>query len=139
MEDVQKEAARAARAVAFGDLVRSGAIRAGYDLAPRGGGRTALANDTGMPLATVSRMLSGQTIPDPRFMVPLADAIDVDVLDLFIAAGLLPRGTGPGRPRPFTATDAAHSLGITEPGKVSVFSAMVQALLGEKDTGKPAK
>jgi transcriptional regulator with XRE-family HTH domain len=135
MDDVRTGVVRAA---AFADFVHSSAARAGRDLtSPRGGGRAALAADTGMSPASVSRMLNGQTIPDARFMIPLAKAIDADVLDLFILAGLLPDDVAIGQPRPITTEQAAHNLGIRRPDQVTMFSKMVRAILETDDESGP--
>lgn len=119
----------------FAAVIRQRATAAGYDVdSPRGGGKTALAADTGMSLASVSRMLSGQVIPEARFLTPLATALRMDVLEIFVLADLLPEmalDSTPRAPRPLTAAEAALDLGITEPEKIALFKAIVGNLLGD--------
>lgn len=74
----------------FGRIVGEAARKAGYDLdSPRGGGKVALARDTGMTKSSVGRMLAGETLPDARFYEPLANAVRLPVRTLLIESGII--------------------------------------------------
>jgi len=74
----------------FSDFVTNAARAAGYDIdSPRGGGRTALAEASGMTLSSVSRMLSGQTGISPKALPGLAEALRVPVSSVLVAAGFV--------------------------------------------------
>ncbi|WP_431781754.1 helix-turn-helix domain-containing protein [Streptomyces chumphonensis] len=119
--------------VAFGTHIREAATAAGYDLtSPRSGGRTLLAQDTGLATSTVSRMLNGRTIPEATAMEPLARVLDLNIGDLIERAlGLTPgtlTGPRPAKPRTLLPKEAAARLGIKDPRNVEVFTALVTAL-----------
>lgn len=121
----------------FAEFVRHHAIKAGYDLsAPRSGGKTALANDTGMSHSTISRMLNGVCTPAPEFLESLADAIDVPVGHLLELAGVVSPGvlTGPqpSADQPLTVQQAAARLGIRTPLRVALLAAVVETLLADQ-------
>lgn len=74
----------------FFEYVREATRAAGYNIdSPRGGGRKALAEATGMSQASVSRMLAGSTVPDARFLEPIAAVLNVPVTDLLHRAGIV--------------------------------------------------
>ncbi|WP_328434497.1 helix-turn-helix domain-containing protein [Streptomyces sp. NBC_00425] len=73
---------------AFGTLVASLAVQAGYDIAPYGTGRRKLTDQTGMSASAVSRMLRGETLPKPENIIALARALKVDERRLLDAAGI---------------------------------------------------
>lgn len=110
----------------FGRLVADAARRTGrYDIdSPRGGGKSALARETGLSESAIGRMLRGETLPDPRHFAAIADAVDLDVGRLLVEAEILPReyratpvetdATGVGS-RSITPTEAADALGIFDP------------------------
>lgn len=131
------------RAERFGQYVAEAARAVGYDIdSPRGGGKKALAEDAGMSHASVSRMLSGQTIPDPKFFEPLADSVGIELFDLLVRSGLvsdeikIPGSDRPPKPRRLTPTQAAHALGINDPRNIAVFEALVNSLLEQEGKGK---
>ncbi|MFF4347569.1 helix-turn-helix domain-containing protein [Streptomyces sp. NPDC001530] len=117
----------------FGEYVSDAARAAGYDIdSPRGGGKKALAEKAGMSHASVSRMLAGQTIPDPKFFESLADALNLEVGRMLVEAGVLSeRALSYEELRPPQEIDpreVARSLGITAPDKIEAFVAMAKAL-----------
>jgi hypothetical protein len=121
----------------FAELVTHHAIKAGYDLSgPRSGGRKRLADDTGMSLSSVSRMLNGRTIPDAYSLERLGEAIDVPVTQLLEIAGVVSPGklTGaqPPVPAPLTVEQAAARLGITKPLNVKLLEAITATLLADQ-------
>ncbi|MEW2164340.1 helix-turn-helix transcriptional regulator [Streptomyces sp. NPDC007084] len=117
----ESRAQRAARIKNFGALLTDAAIRAGYDVRPRAGGRQRLADDIGLDVSTVSRALDGKSLPLPGAMQRYAGALGVRVSDLLVESGLLSRDEVPDRPDlqevkvPATPDEAADSLGVTHP------------------------
>lgn len=110
----------------FGRLVADAARRTGrYDIdSPRGGGKSALARETGLSESAIGRMLRGETLPDPRHFAAIANAVGLDVGRLLVEAEILPReyrptpietgASGVGS-RSITPTEAADALGIFDP------------------------
>jgi transcriptional regulator with XRE-family HTH domain len=102
--------------------VRSAAPAAGYDLDKRGE-KTRLANDAGMSISTLSRILSGTRMPDPQYFVPLAQALRVDALELLAQVS---EQSAPHRPQvpvaslPLTPDAVADSWGLDEFGREMV-------------------
>lgn len=126
------------RAEQFAAYVREAARRAGYDIdSPRGGGKTALARDTGMSPSSVGRMIAGKAMPDPAYLEPLAQALRVPLPELLVLSGLISRDafTDPQPPRALSPREAAADLGIKDPSKVELFETMVRALLTDQNLG----
>jgi len=111
----------------FGRYVSNLAIRAGFDLTPGGSGRTELAKATGMSVSAVGRMLNGKTLPMPNQIEAIARAVNAQVPDLLVEAGVISEGawtrsattdvrstTAPGE-TPLTPQAAADAWGITDP------------------------
>lgn len=131
------------RAQKFGEYVSDAARAAGYDIdSPRGGGKKALAEKAGMSHASVSRMLAGQTIPDPKFFESLADALNLNVGRMLVEAGVISERslTRDERrpPQQIDPREMARSLGITAPDKIEMFVAMAKVLVSE-DQGEGAR
>lgn len=91
----------------FSEYVVKAARAAGFDLdSPRGGGRKALAEATGMSQSSVGRMLAGSTLPDARVLPRLADVLGVPRSELLYLAGVATdERAEAGRP-----TDAARVM-----------------------------
>jgi hypothetical protein len=130
----------------FGMFVADAARKAGYDIdSQRGGGRVALARDTGMSASSVGRMLAGQTLPTPRYFEPLAAAVRVPLRTLLIESGVVSEdaitaaATAVSSTGPLTAEQAASRLGITIPANVQLFVAMVENMQRQESgpKGKP--
>lgn len=127
------------RAARFAAVVRPAAQRAGYT---GHGSKSRLARDTGMTESSVSRMLLGQSIPDPKFFEVIAKAIQLPVRDLLVEAGIISE-------RALTETNqsqvtsritleqAADGLGITDPVARELFFASVERLRRQQDTTAP--
>jgi len=118
------------RAQQFAAVVRPAAQRAGY---VGHGSKSRLARDTGMTESSVSRMLLGQSIPDPKFFQPLADAIEMDVRTLLVEAGIISERalseTSQSQVRsPVTPESAADEWEITDPVDREMFFATVERL-----------
>jgi transcriptional regulator with XRE-family HTH domain len=127
------------RAKRFGDYVATAARAAGYDIdSQRGGGRAALARDTGMSASSVGRMLKGERLPSPRFYERLAKALRVPLRQLLIESGNASDASldyVAERLTPITSLtpeEAAPLLGITIPANVKLFVSMVENLLGQE-------
>ncbi|NUL03567.1 helix-turn-helix transcriptional regulator [Streptomyces lunaelactis] len=125
----------------FGAYMRRAAQEAGYDIdSPRGGGKKALAEATGMSASSVGRMLAGQTMPDPNFLERLADVLGVPLPELLVQSGLVSRDALPAGdykerrqpPKP-TPAEAARQLGIKSPPRVAMFESLVAHLLDEEE------
>src|ERR1044072_2007252 len=83
------------RARRFAEYIRPVAVAAGYDIdSPRGGGKKALAEDTGMSASSVGRMLAGQTLPEPVHLERLAEALGISLMDLLVRSGVVSEKAG---------------------------------------------
>jgi transcriptional regulator with XRE-family HTH domain len=133
----------------FGQFAMAAAREAGYDVdSPRGGGRKAIAEASGMGQTAVGRMLAGQSVPDPKFFPGLANALRIDLRTLLIRSGLATEEMLPIRapaPRPRLTPDrAAQELGIRSERGVKLFESLVEGILsqepgsGEVDRGSGA-
>lgn len=104
--------------------------RRGYNLSQRGGGRRAFADESGIPQATVSRLLRDDGGADPATLGKVAQALNVPLTPLLVLAGIIPEAEVE-RPTSISTDEALAALGITRPAhKVAVMS-MVNALLDE--------
>jgi transcriptional regulator with XRE-family HTH domain len=130
------------RAEQFGQFAIEAAREAGYDVdSPRGGGKKALAEAAGMSHASVSRMLAGQSIPDPKFFEPLAGALGIQLPTLLIRSGLASQqALGGAVPAPvskprLTIRRAAAELGIRSERGVQMFITMAEGILAQEPEG----
>jgi transcriptional regulator with XRE-family HTH domain len=83
-----------ARLAEFSEFVAAAARAAGFDIdSPRGGGKKLLAEAAGMSHATVSRMLSGQAMPDPYGLERVAEALNMPLVQLLVRSGVVTRET----------------------------------------------
>lgn len=115
--------------------VREAALSAGYDIdSPRGGGKTQLAADSGMSLTTLSRLLSGERMPDARYFSGLAKALGVPLTELLVQSGIIPEENltqehlQSVRSRSLTPGDVANSWGIHDPEGRELVRAMYERL-----------
>lgn len=127
----------------FGNFIAEAARAAGYDLdSQRGGGRVALARDTGMSPSSVGRMLAGLTLPTPRYFEPLAAAVRVPLRRLLIESGVISEdaiaaaAATVSSNEPLTAEQAAPRLGITIPANVQLFITMVESMQKQENDPK---
>jgi transcriptional regulator with XRE-family HTH domain len=107
----------------------------GYDLSQRGGGRARFAEESGVPVATVSRFLRDQGGTDPRTLGRIAQALGVPVAPLLVKAGILPRSELPHAATEITQQEALTALGITNSQDQEAVLAMVRALLAKGGAG----
>ncbi|MBK3625451.1 XRE family transcriptional regulator [Streptomyces sp. MBT49] len=128
----------------FGAFMAEAATAAGYDLGPKGGGRSRLAEDTGLSLSSIGRMLAGRTLPMPKHFATLARAVNRPVRSLFeIAEMETGEESADGLIRPIgsvplTPEEVADMWGITDPALRPLFistSEQVRRLQREKDHG----
>ncbi|WP_164543460.1 helix-turn-helix domain-containing protein [Streptomyces mobaraensis] len=119
------------RAQKFANVVAKAASRAGYT---GHGWKARLARDSGLPETTVSTMLAGKRIPDPRSFEALAKALQIPVSELLVSAEIVSAstlhkiGTTPVRSQPITIDQAADELGITDPLDRQMFAGVVERL-----------
>ncbi|MFD4996128.1 helix-turn-helix domain-containing protein [Streptomyces buecherae] len=119
----------------FGEWLRDRLIARGYDLGPRGGGRSRFAEHAGISPPTVGRLLRGDhAAADMRVLAAVADALDVPFVDVLTHARVLTaddveaiRRHAPAPPT-LTPEQAADGLGIVDPEPRRVFLATVAAL-----------
>jgi transcriptional regulator with XRE-family HTH domain len=119
-------------------LVRPAAQRAGYlDY----GGQARLSAETGITDSTLSRMLKGVAIPSVTSFQALAEALNLPVLDLLVAARIISGSSlsesHPPKVRsvPTTPEEAAAALGIKSTTGVALFRGMVETLRNEEPAG----
>ncbi len=126
-------AAPSTHAQRFAAVVIPAAKRAGY---VGHGAQARLARDTGMSESSVSRMYQGKSIPDLKFLGPLADAIDYNPAELLVETGLISPESLQSRYETdqsqvgssFTPDDAADRLGINDDVSRAMFTATVERL-----------
>lgn len=132
-------AQQVSRAQRFAEYIRPAVVAAGYDIdSPRGGGKKALAKDTGMSPSSVGRMLAGQTVPEPAALEKLAGVLGLSLTELLVRTGVVSgkrrvaATDRPEPPKPVTVEEAARQWGIKDPGRIKLFKAMVAALRDEE-------
>ncbi|WP_371796017.1 helix-turn-helix domain-containing protein [Streptomyces sp. NBC_01718] len=108
--------------------------RHGYDLDERGS-RARFAEASGIPVATVSRLLRDAGSPDARTLLAVGKTLGVPVMPLLVRAGLVPiaelpdHGGGGDPARPSIPThDALAALGVTEEADQQAVLSMIRAL-----------
>lgn len=138
-------ASQVTRAQRLAEYVRPAVVAAGYDIdSPRGGGKKALAEATGMSPSSVGRMLAGLTLPEPVHLERLADVLGVSLMELLVRSGIVSERAGraahappPSPPDPpLTPEAAARALGIRSPDRVQMFTAMAKTLADQEEEDK---
>ncbi|MFE6683967.1 helix-turn-helix domain-containing protein [Streptomyces sp. NPDC057729] len=119
---------------AFASWLTDTLTASGYDLSPKGGGRTRFAADSGISPSTVGRLLQGQGATNITTLEQLATALRRPLPEILVRAGVLTQSDleqvatrDPNRP-PITPDEAADELGITDPQARKVFRATIDAL-----------
>ncbi|MFF9284831.1 hypothetical protein [Streptomyces griseosporeus] len=121
----------------FGDWLRWALARHGYDPDERGVQRR-FADASGLPVATVSRLLRNVSQPDVGTSYTLGVTFGVPVLPILVRAGHLPAEvlrTEPHpieRPSPTTEEQALTVLGVTDEEDRAAIRAMITALTSKK-------
>ncbi|MFD9903846.1 XRE family transcriptional regulator [Streptomyces sp. NPDC059063] len=131
----------------FSTLVKHAAVKAGYDMQHGGTGRARLAEDTGMSIWAVGRMLRGDSLPDPASYQHIARAVGVPTRWLLIESGILQGEDDRGgdhadvrsvTTQPLSPEAVADMLGITAPGIREMLITTIQQavrLQSEVDSG----
>ncbi|WP_328846164.1 helix-turn-helix domain-containing protein [Streptomyces sp. NBC_00258] len=130
------------RAQRFAAVVAPAAQRAGYT---GHGSQARLARDTGMSESSVSRMLKGKAVPDLEFIEPLAQAIEMDLLELLTRTGIFSPESLPslsesdrsqvGSRSIITPEEAADGLGIKDEVGRQMLAATIERLRRLEDDG----
>jgi transcriptional regulator with XRE-family HTH domain len=110
--------------------------RAGYNMAPRGGGQRAFATDAGITPSVLSRLLRGEHRPEPDTLRRIAETLGIPVAEMFVRAGLLtPDDLAAVQDRtpttlaiPPTPEQAVADLGITDPAAAAAIIAAIEAV-----------
>ncbi|MGP3684094.1 helix-turn-helix domain-containing protein [Streptomyces sp. IBSNAI002] len=131
----------------FGRLIADAARATGrYDLDSHGG-KAALARAAGLSESSMGRVLRGDAMPDPRFFEPLAAAVDLDVRDLLVEAGIVspeslstqvqnqPSRVGSDS---ITLDEAANALGLSDPVAREMLRAAVERQRRVRDADRGA-
>lgn len=125
----------------FARTVADAARQAGYDIdTSRGGGRAALARDTGMEASSIGRMLDGKTLPHPRYYEAIARAVRLPVRTLLVEAEIispesLTSDTSARVTSPITPEGAAEQLGITDRLDRELFLGLVARIKTRRPAG----
>lgn len=116
----------------FAAYVREAALAAGYEVdKPRSGAKLKLAAEAGMSPSTLSRMLSGERMPDPKYFQGLANALHVPVNEFLVEAGIIGRESLDLRAvldQPVTPEDVADAWGIHDEAGRELVRAMYERL-----------
>ncbi|WP_406014363.1 helix-turn-helix transcriptional regulator [Streptomyces sp. NBC_00984] len=113
----------------IGDWLRWALPRHGYDPNERGT-NARLAEATGVPAATISRLLRNAGQPDMRTLLAVAQALGEPVLPMLVRARLLPPEVLPAtaKPRTITKAEALEALGATDPADQTAVLSLLRAL-----------
>ncbi|MGW2497335.1 helix-turn-helix domain-containing protein [Streptomyces pseudogriseolus] len=118
----------------FGDWLRWALTRRGYDLDERGA-RRKIAEASGIPPATVSRLLRDISQPDVATCYAIGQTLGIRVMPILVRAGHLPpealeaEPQAPERPStPTTEEEALTALGVTDERDRAAVRAMISAL-----------
>jgi transcriptional regulator with XRE-family HTH domain len=108
--------------------------RHGYDLEERGA-RARFAEASGIPVATVSRLLRDAGSPDARTLLTVGEVLGVPVMPLLARAGLVPieelldsEGRPVQPPSKISSHDALTALGVTDEADQTAVLSMIRAL-----------
>lgn len=124
--------------------VREAALAAGYDIdKPRSGAKLQLATDAGMHPSTLSRLLSGDRLPDPKQFQGLARALRVPLTEMLVEAGIIPRESltrealFAASATPATPEQVADAWGIHDEAGRELVRAMYERLAARRNGQSP--
>ncbi|MGW2591992.1 helix-turn-helix domain-containing protein [Streptomyces sp. NPDC001515] len=124
-------------AASVGEWLRWALPRHGYDLAERGG-NARFAEASGIPVATVSRLLRDDGSPTIRTLLAVGKTLGVPVMPLLVRAGILPADELPASRTPQappTPHDALTALGVTTPSDQDAVLSVIRALRAKGEEG----
>lgn len=105
---------------------------------PRGGGQAKFAAESGVPRATLSRILKGEGGADIGTLERIATALNVRLGTVLVEAGVISPDDLTTVQRPaghMTADEAADELGITDPTARIVLRGVIESLKPGNDAG----
>jgi transcriptional regulator with XRE-family HTH domain len=115
----------------FADWLTDQLTARGYDLGPRGGGRTAFAKDSGVSPQALGRWLRGIERPTTTALGKVADRLGIPVGPLLVKCGYMSPDELPARPTAgITRREALEALGVTDPAHQQAVLHMIDALVG---------
>lgn len=107
----------------------------GYDLSPRGGGRTRFAADAGVSPQALGRWLRGIERPTTTALEQVARRLGVPIAPLLAMCGYIDPEELPARgDRTITQREALKALGVTDPAHQQAVLTMISALTGRANT-----
>ncbi|MFF4752688.1 helix-turn-helix domain-containing protein [Streptomyces sp. NPDC002514] len=107
----------------------------GYDLGPRGGGRTRFAEDAGVSPQALGRWLRGIERPATTAIEQIARRLGVPIAPLLAICGYIDPDELPARgDRTITQREALEALGVTNPAHQQAVLTMISALTGGANT-----
>lgn len=125
---------------AFRGYLRAQFHRAGYDLDQRGE-QARLVRESGLPQASLSRLLAASADPEIRSLQQIAEFLQRPLAEVLIEAGYLTHDeidrVRTRRPavEPLTTDQALDELKITDPGDRSVVSAVINTVRQNRAKG----
>lgn len=128
------------RAQAFTSWLERRLARAGYRLHERGE-RTRLTRDSGIPPASINRLLSGTSTPTIDSLEQLANFLGDPLSTVLVGAGWLTSEdidrarTRPATAAPITTDEALDELGITDPADRRVVEAVIDTVKRHRPAG----
>ncbi|MGI5443792.1 helix-turn-helix domain-containing protein [Streptomyces shenzhenensis] len=103
----------------------------GYDLGPRGGGRTRFAHDAGVSPQALGRWLRGIERPTTAAIEQVARRLGVPIAPLLAMCGYIDPDELPARgDRTISQREALEALGVTDPAHQQAVLTMIKALIG---------
>ncbi|AVH58416.1 MULTISPECIES: helix-turn-helix domain-containing protein [Streptomyces] len=115
----------------FGAWLTDQLTARGYDLGPRGGGRSRFAHDAGVSPQALGRWLRGVERPTTTALGKIAERLNVPVTPLLAMCGYIEPGELPAGPTTgITRHQALEALGVTDPAHQQAVLTMIRALTG---------
>lgn len=127
------------RAQSFGRWATAAARAAKFNVdGQRGRGRAEIAELTGMPASSVGRILSGKSLPSPRYYAPLAKALRRPLRELLIEVGVGDEeelgimAERLGSEPVLSPRVAAERMGIRKPANIDLVVSLAENLLRQE-------
>lgn len=119
-----------AAAETYGRWLTDQLERHGYDLGPRGGGRTRFAERAGVSPQALGRWLRGVERPTTRAIERVAKALGEPITPMLAMCGYIEPNEAPAGPSATTQRQALEVLGVHDPAKQEAVLAIIRALVG---------